>query len=131
MERIFKGAADDTTCIEWSMCSRLLAVGSKDMCVRIYALDSYENFRSFLLGGHSQGIVGCFFEKNSFDITTVSRNGQLCIWVCNVDPNDLVPGSAPKKKKFNPDLSDNEEDDVKLDRVLEKSNSNKKKVLPM
>ena len=33
MERVLKGAYEDTTSLAWSSCSRLLAVGSRDMTV--------------------------------------------------------------------------------------------------
>ncbi|XP_077295123.1 periodic tryptophan protein 2 homolog isoform X2 [Arctopsyche grandis] len=127
MERVFKGAIDDTTCIEWSSCSRLLAVGSKDMCVRIYALEQFKNLRSYLLGGHSHSIVGCFFEKNSYDITTVSQNGQVCIWECTLEEDGMIVGPPQKRKKTEPkpELSDDAEDDLKLEEIIEKIENNK------
>ena len=73
MERVFVGATDDTTCIQWSFDSKLLAVGSKDMSIRLYSLQKWKNFRNYILPGHSDVIVGCFFEKDSYDLTTVSR----------------------------------------------------------
>lgn len=51
----------------------------------------YVNYRIGTLGGHTDSIVGCFFEENTFDITTIGRNGQACVWECSVDPDDLVP----------------------------------------
>lgn len=54
-------------------------VGSKDSSTKIYGVDLYENFRPYLLGGHTDSIVGCFFDENSLDVNTVSRNGQVRI----------------------------------------------------
>lgn len=39
MERVFHGAFDETTCLDWSYDSKVLCVGSKDMSVKLYPLD--------------------------------------------------------------------------------------------
>lgn len=39
MEKVFHAAYDETTCIDWSSDSKVLAVGSKDMTVKLYPLD--------------------------------------------------------------------------------------------
>lgn len=39
MERVFHGAYDETTCLDWSFDSRILAVGSKDMAAKLYPLE--------------------------------------------------------------------------------------------
>lgn len=39
MERVFTGAYDETTCLDWSTDSRILAVGSKDMSTKLYPLE--------------------------------------------------------------------------------------------
>lgn len=41
MERVFHGANDETTCLDWSSDSQILAVGSKDMAVKLYPLEKY------------------------------------------------------------------------------------------
>lgn len=66
-------------------------------CFKLY--NRWENFKSVTLGSHSDSIVACFFEKNSFDLTTISRNGQACVWDCSVEPSDLIPWNPPPKKK--------------------------------
>ena len=73
MERVFHSATDETTCLQWSFDSQILAVGSKDMSVKLYSLTKWMNFKHYTFGGHSDVIVGCFFEKNSYDISTISR----------------------------------------------------------
>ncbi|XP_017879748.1 periodic tryptophan protein 2 homolog isoform X2 [Ceratina calcarata] len=121
MERVFHTAMDDTTVVNWSYDSKLLAVGSKDMATKIYCLEKYANFRYLNLGGHSDGIVACFFEKKNYDLITISRNGQLCIWECTIDPEDLMllGPSVPKKEKK---TDNDEEDDVDLEKAIEKTN---------
>ena len=73
MERVFHAAMDDTTFVNWSYDSKLLAVGSEDMTTKIYSLEKYANFRYINLGGHSDGIVACFFEKKNYDLITISK----------------------------------------------------------
>lgn len=53
--------------------SRVLAVGSKDMITRLYAMKRMVNFGIHSIGSHRDCIVACFFEKDSLDITTISR----------------------------------------------------------
>ncbi|KAI4482008.1 hypothetical protein M0804_009027 [Polistes exclamans] len=120
MERIFHTAVDETSCLDWSFDSNLLAVGSKDCCIQLYSLNKWVNFKSIMLGSHRDSIVGCFFEKDSYDITTVDRYGQVCYWQCTIDPKDLVPWNPPIKKKRRKIDSDIE-DDVDLDKAIEKT----------
>ncbi|KAL7307553.1 hypothetical protein TKK_0000247 [Trichogramma kaykai] len=125
MERVFHDATDDVTCLDWSFDSKLLIIGSKDTTTRLYSLDKYQNFKKYILGSHSHAISGCFFEKKSYDCTTISVNGQMCIWECSIDPDDLEL-LKPKKKKVKVD-SDGEEDDVDLDKAIEKVKNTMKK----
>ena len=73
MERVFTEATDDTTCIDWSFDSKFLAVGSKDMSTRLYSLQKWSNFKSYTFSGHSDAVVGCYFEKDNYDLVSVSR----------------------------------------------------------
>ena len=116
MERVLKGAYNDTTCLAWSSCSRFIAVGSKDMSVRIYSLENFVNFSVCSLGGLSDSCVGAFFETNSLDCYSVSKGGHLLVWESNIGIEDLVPstGDEGKKnqKKNRKKNSEPEEDDV-------------------
>jgi len=51
----------------------IFAVGSKDATIRLYTVGNYSNFRPYSLTGHSDAIVGIFFEHNSLDLMAVSR----------------------------------------------------------
>lgn len=73
MERVFHDAVDDVTYMEWSFDSRLLIVGAKDNSTRLYGLDQWANFKKYIFGSHSDSIVGCYFEKNNYDVSTISR----------------------------------------------------------
>lgn len=112
MERTYHDAFDDTTCIDWTSDSRVLAVGCKDTSARVYCLDKVANFRTVTLGSQSDAVVGVFFEKDSLDVTTVARNGRVCVWECNIELNDLVPWEPPGKKVRAAAADDDAEDDV-------------------
>ncbi|XP_063530228.1 periodic tryptophan protein 2 homolog [Cydia strobilella] len=121
MKRVFRKARDDVTCLDWSACSRLLAVGSKDTSTKIYTVDYLDNLNMYSLGGHTDKIVGVFFEKKSLDLITVSRNGQVCLWEANIDMDDLITSgvqiSHSKRRKL--EESDGE-DDVDRKKIVEK-----------
>ncbi|CAN7995425.1 unnamed protein product [Ixodes hexagonus] len=109
LERVITTAYDETTCIEWSSDSRLLAVGSKDMSVKVLALHRMANFALVTLGSHSDVIVNCFFEKDSADLYTVSRNGQLCVWEANCDLANFVSLDGKKVTSSKEDKQDDED----------------------
>lgn len=51
------------------------------------------------------------------------RNGQLCVWECTIDPEDLVPWEPPAKKK---QKDSDSEDDIDLDKAIEKTDKQAK-----
>lgn len=122
MKRVFKKSNDEVTCLDWSSCSKLLAVGSKDTTTKIYTVEYLDNLNMYSLSGHTDKIVGVFFEKKSLDLITVSRNGQVCLWEANLDIDDLVTSevqiSQKKRRKLQKD--DDSEDDVNEKEVIEK-----------
>lgn len=140
LRRYFFGAHDDVVCLDWSADSRFLVVGSRDSSTKVYGVELYEKFRPYQLGGHTDALVGCFFETDSMDVSTVSRNGQLCLWQCSVDPTDIVPMGAdhvaselaPPAKRVRSattkakadgdnDSDDDDDDDIDPAHVLEKT----------
>ncbi|CAB3241185.1 unnamed protein product [Arctia plantaginis] len=122
MKRVFKRSRDEVTCLDWSSCSKLLAVGSKDTTTKIYTVDYLDNLNMYSLSGHTDKIVGVFFEKKSLDLITVSRNGQVCLWEANIDSDDLVVSdvqiSHRKKRKLKKE--EQSEDEVDEKAVIEK-----------
>ncbi|KAF5295110.1 hypothetical protein FQA39_LY13261 [Lamprigera yunnana] len=121
MERVFHGTVEETTCIDWSHDSKMLAVGSKDKSTKLYALERWENFKMYTIGSHTDTIVGCFFEKDNFDLTTISRNGQTCIWECSIEAKDLIPSSNPPPKKKKKTVAELEEDDIDANKIIEQT----------
>ncbi|XP_055921659.1 periodic tryptophan protein 2 homolog [Eupeodes corollae] len=120
LERHYLAAYDDITWLDWSSDSRFLAVGCRDNSTKIIAVKKLQNFRTFILGGHSEPIVGCFFEKGCLDVNTLSKNGQLCIWKCSLNYSDIVSEEHPvneepkekrTKNKTNLENKSDEDDD--------------------
>ena len=117
LDRVLKGALDDISSLNWSSCSRILAVGSKDNTTRLYPLrEKYSNFKSYCLGGHSDPIVATFFEKDSLICYTISRNGHLVLWEPSLNLDELIPlelenQTTHKSKKKNSKENEGEQDD--------------------
>lgn len=123
MKRVFKKALDEVTCLDWSSCGKLLAVGSKDTSTKIYSIEYLDNINIFSLSGHTDKIIGVFFEKKSLDLITVSRNGQVCLWDASIEPDDLVVSevqiSHQKRRKIKKE-EDLVEDNIEEKDVIEK-----------
>ena len=49
----------------------MFVVGSQDMNTRVYAAQAYENFAVHSMGGHTDTVVGAFFEHNSMNVSFV------------------------------------------------------------
>ncbi|XP_022092797.1 periodic tryptophan protein 2 homolog [Acanthaster planci] len=101
LHRTYYGAYDDTTCIDWSSDSRVFAVGSKDMHTRVFAVSDTEQLIIYTLGGHKDCVVAVFFEENALDLYSISRQGELVIWECDTDLNDLQPLASSTSKCSN------------------------------
>nr|XP_026491208.1 periodic tryptophan protein 2 homolog isoform X1 [Vanessa tameamea] len=123
MKRVFKKSHDQVTCLDWSSCGKLLAVGSKDTTTKIFTSEYLDNINMYSLSGHTDKIVGLFFEKASLDLITVSRNGQVCLWEATIDSDDLVTSavqiSHKKRRKLQKD-AELQEDEVDEENVIEK-----------
>ncbi|KAK9700457.1 WD domain, G-beta repeat [Popillia japonica] len=120
MEKVFHAAYDETTCVDWSSDSKVIAVGSKDMTVKLYPLDKWSNFKIYSLGSHTDSIVSCFFEKNSLDLISISKNGQMCVWESSMETNDFKQIEAPPSKKQK-SAEDLDEDDIDVSKVPERT----------
>ena len=103
IHKVVKAHSDDITCVSWSSDSRLMAVGSRDLSVKITAVDQDVRCvpRILSLSGHSDVLVKCFFvqsDASDMDIYSLCRNGQLYHWEANMTNLE----------------TDNEEDPVQL-----------------
>lgn len=48
---------------------RCFAVGSKDMSTWVFGAERWSNLIYYSLGGHKDVVVGCFFQKDSLDVS--------------------------------------------------------------
>jgi periodic tryptophan protein 2 len=80
------------------------------MTTKLYSLEKLANFKTYSLGSHTDSVVACFFENGSLDLTTVSRNGQVCVWECSIDMDSLRPWEPAVKKRREETHSDSEDD---------------------
>ncbi|XP_070546732.1 periodic tryptophan protein 2 homolog [Ptychodera flava] len=99
--RSYHGPYDETTCIDWTSDSRAMVIGSKDMTSRVHAATDLTNLLVHTLGGHKDVIVGAFFEQDSLDAYTVSRDGTLIVWESTFDLEDLQEGEPQRKRRRN------------------------------
>uniref|UniRef100_A0A8C8A4E8 PWP2 small subunit processome component n=1 Tax=Oryzias sinensis TaxID=183150 RepID=A0A8C8A4E8_9TELE len=106
LDKSYYGPYDETTCIDWTDDSKCFVVGSKDMSTWVFGAERWANLIYYSLGGHKDVVVGCFFEKDSLDLYTVSQDGTLCVWESDTDLDGLV-----LKKKGADGGSRNEDDE--------------------
>ena len=60
------------------------------MNTRVYGAKKYSNLIIYSLGGHTDSIVNAFFENNSLDLYSISHNGQLCVYECDTELDELT-----------------------------------------
>nr|XP_040037012.1 PWP2 small subunit processome component [Gasterosteus aculeatus aculeatus] len=99
LDKSYYGPYDETTCIDWTDDSKCFVVGSKDMSTWVFGAERWANLIYYSLGGHKDLIVGCFFEKDSLDLYTVSQDGTLCVWESDAELQDLVLKKDRDKRK--------------------------------
>uniref|UniRef100_A0A671YVE7 PWP2 small subunit processome component n=1 Tax=Sparus aurata TaxID=8175 RepID=A0A671YVE7_SPAAU len=110
LDKSYYGPYDETTCIDWTDDSKCFVVGSKDMSTWVFGAERWANLIYYSLGGHKDVIVGCFFEKDSLDLYTVSQDGTLCVWESDTELDGLVLTKTREKPKT-PRQGDEEEEE--------------------
>lgn len=110
LDKSYFGPYDETTCIDWTDDSKCFVVGSKDMSTWVFGAERWANLIYYSLGGHKDVIVGCFFEKDSLNLYTVSQDGVLCVWESDTRPDGLVLKSVDKSKLLRQEAEEEEGD---------------------
>ncbi|XP_006792953.1 PWP2 small subunit processome component [Neolamprologus brichardi] len=100
LDKSYYGPYDETTCIDWTDDSKCFVVGSKDMSTWVFGAERWANLIYYSLGGHKDIIVGCFFEKDSLDLYTVSQDGTLCVWESDTELDGLILKKSQDKPKL-------------------------------
>ena len=108
IHKIIKSSFDDTTCLSWSLDSKLMVIGSKDFVIKVFPIDrQLKNIgQAVSLSGHTDTIVSTYFANsapNELNIYSVSRNGQLFVWQSNYANLEefLTPSSTPERNLLN------------------------------
>uniref|UniRef100_A0A6Q2XEJ9 Small-subunit processome Utp12 domain-containing protein n=1 Tax=Esox lucius TaxID=8010 RepID=A0A6Q2XEJ9_ESOLU len=99
LDKTYFGPYDETTCIDWTDDSKCFVVGSKDMSTWVFGAERWANLIYYSLGGHKDIIVGCFFEKDSLDLYTVSQDGAICVWESDTELDGLVLRKTQETKR--------------------------------
>ncbi|XP_017305246.1 periodic tryptophan protein 2 homolog [Diaphorina citri] len=116
LARVYENTAEEAIYLAVSDDSNILAVGYKDGSVRLHGIQKFRNFFVYSFSSHSDCIRCIVFESKSLDLTSVSRDGTLCIWEANIEPSDLSPFThePPRGKKKKSSDEDQSEDEVDL-----------------
>ncbi|XP_053680836.1 periodic tryptophan protein 2 homolog [Anopheles nili] len=133
VHRAYEIGFDETVFLDWAPNSKVLAIGSRDNTVRLQNVALLKTFRPFVLGGHREAIVGCFFEEKTLDVNTISKEGLLMLWECSMEVDDLdkereelieaVEVSSVKKKRTKEANNDeNELETFAVETDLERNN---------
>ncbi|XP_033099237.1 periodic tryptophan protein 2 homolog [Anneissia japonica] len=69
------------------------------MSARIYSAQQLDKLVMFAVGGHKDAVVGVFFENNSLDMYTCSRDGAVIAWECNFDLEDIQSEQVDASEK--------------------------------
>nr|XP_020470918.1 periodic tryptophan protein 2 homolog [Monopterus albus] len=116
LDKSYYGPYDETTCIDWTDDSKCFVVGSKDMSTWVFGAERWANLIYYSLGGHKDVIVGCFFEKDSLDLYTVSQDGTLCIWESDTELDGLIlKKSCDKPKPLRQGEEEEEDEEERLE----------------
>lgn len=72
--RVFEDLGGVVTTIDWSWDSKLLVVGSRDSpMVHVYSMEKFSNFKNSCITGHTEGVLGVFFEDWEYNIYSICK----------------------------------------------------------
>eukprot|EP00112_Aurelia_sp_Birch-Aquarium-sp1_P009002 Seg2008.2 transcript_id=Seg2008.2/GoldUCD/mRNA.D3Y31 product="Periodic tryptophan protein 2-like" protein_id=Seg2008.2/GoldUCD/D3Y31 len=73
------------------------------MTARVFSITPMDGHHAFVVTGHRNSVIGCFFEANSLNFYTASKDGALMYWTCNKKLAEV------KEKAKKPKLSEEED----------------------
>jgi periodic tryptophan protein 2 len=99
----FSGPVDDILSLDWSKESKFLAVGSKDLTARVYAIDvdAGVRLRRLTLSGHRDYVVSVGFIDDT-RLVSVARDGALFMWNILLDEAEGIFRSEFESKHLFP-----------------------------
>ena len=113
--KVVKNFYDDTLCVGWSQDSEFVAIGSRDLTVKVVSIHHKKSQYYFNLASHSDALISCFFTSTSqtdLNICSLSKNGQLFVWESSMskdqlENNELSSNKLLYRKKATHYLNDN------------------------
>lgn len=105
--RSISGFHDDAVCLDWSVDSQNLLIGSKDLSARVYHNVQSDNMTLTVLSGHRDRLVGAFFSKDGKSAYSVARDGAVFSWTFEMI--DWVPRITDRNAKKASESDDEEE----------------------
>lgn len=102
--KVIRAHYDKATFVTWSQDSKLLAVGSKDLTVKICTVAKcHPNVPHLInISGHSDCPIGGYFgsfNDQDLSLITISKNGQCYVWECSYNVDELKD-ETPKEEKL-------------------------------
>jgi len=113
--RTCMGSYADTKCVEWSSDSRFVLIGGKDMTARVVSVHKIKQFQPWVLTGHRNVIVNAFFQKDSLNCYTVSKDGAVFEWECDRELKDFENATNKRKHEGSDEEMENEEKEEETD----------------
>jgi periodic tryptophan protein 2 len=89
LSRTIAGFSDSAVCLDWSVDSKSLVIGSRDLTARVYYNVHSKYMAMTVLSGHRDSVVGCYFAKDSDLVFSVAKDGAVFTWA--YEP--LAPGT--------------------------------------
>lgn len=106
--RTFPTCHDEISCILWTRDSQFLAVGSKDLSVRIFSVNPLPSFKPPTLSGFRDKPVALFFPKTQSNdlnpeystLYVLSGDGALWVWKFDPEPQNLEESFRPDQGRW-------------------------------
>ena len=80
LSRVISGHHDDVNCLDWSLDSDSIIMGSKDMTARVYYRVHSKHMSLTVLSGHRDRLMGVFFSENGDEAYTIAQDGAIFTW---------------------------------------------------
>ncbi|CAG0915029.1 unnamed protein product [Notodromas monacha] len=90
LRRCFNGCYAPVTCLDWSFDSRFVCIGSQDGRICVLSISRCEQFYIQRIPSHTVAVEACFFARDSLDLYSIAKNGQICVWECSVAAADVA-----------------------------------------
>jgi periodic tryptophan protein 2 len=99
LSRTISGFSDNAVCLDWSLDSQSLIIGSRDLTARVYYNVGSKYMAMTALSGHRDNVVGCYFGKDQDLAFSIARDGAVFTWAYEqLDANALVAYQGKQRR---------------------------------